>query len=407
MIRALYTCNMRTAGNILYWIAAVGTVTAFIFCGLAVVAALRFGKRRCATAKIAPGFTPPISVLKPLHGAEPGLEQSLESFFLQRYPAPYEILFCARREDDAGLQLARKVAARYPSIPVRFLACGEPKFPNPKMYSLAVMSEAAAYPHLITSDADARVAPDYLLQCIQSIAPGHTAAGKAVELGWCVYVGHVDRGGLFTHLDAVGKTVEMGSGVLVADMLSGTDFALGVTMILQPQAFLDAGGYEDLGNHWAEDFVLGNRLYASGRGVEISTHVIRLVVADQGIVRSFRDQLRWMQSTRRSRPAGHLGTGLTFAMPFGLLGFVVEAARGAWPAAVAFLGIAVLNRMLQAFTVLRVLDAEHIVFQTLLYPLRDLLGFVVWCGSYLPADTRYHGTRFRIMPDGRLLADVE
>ncbi len=398
---------MRTAGNILYWIAAVGTVTAFIFCGLAVVAALRFGKRRCATAKIAPGFTPPISVLKPLHGAEPGLEQSLESFFLQRYPAPYEILFCARREDDAGLQLARKVAARYPSIPVRFLACGEPKFPNPKMYSLAVMSEAAAYPHLITSDADARVAPDYLLQCIQSIAPGHTAAGKAVELGWCVYVGHVDRGGLFTHLDAVGKTVEMGSGVLVADMLSGTDFALGVTMILQPQAFLDAGGYEDLGNHWAEDFVLGNRLYASGRGVEISTHVIRLVVADQGIVRSFRDQLRWMQSTRRSRPAGHLGTGLTFAMPFGLLGFVVEAARGAWPAAVAFLGIAVLNRMLQAFTVLRVLDAEHIVFQTLLYPLRDLLGFVVWCGSYLPADTRYHGTRFRIMPDGRLLADVE
>ena len=394
---------MHLFGNILFWTSVVGTVTAAIFCGLAVVAALRYNKRRRATLRQPATFTPSISILKPLHGAEPGLEQSIESFFVQNYPASYEILFCARREDDAGIQLARKVAARYPHQPVRFFACGEPQFPNPKMYSLAVMSEAAQYEHLVTSDADARVAPDYLLRCIQSLAPTHTADGKPVELAWSAYVGHVDKGGLFTRLDAVGKTVEMGSGVLVADMLSGTDFALGVTMILKKQAFLDAGGYKDLGHHWAEDFVIGNRLHNQGRGVEISAHVIRLVVADQGIVRSFRDQLRWMQSTRRSRPWGHLGTGLTFAMPFGLLGFVVEAARGAWTAAIVFLAIAIANRMLQAFIMLRVLDAESIAPQTLIYPLRDLLGFLVWCCSYLPADTRYHGTQFRIMPDGTLL----
>ncbi|AFL89780.1 hypothetical protein Terro_3566 [Terriglobus roseus DSM 18391] len=394
------------AGNVLFWIAVVGTVTSMIFCGLALAAALRFYRRRLVALRTPATFAPPISILKPLHGREPGLEASIESFFQQDYPAPYEILFCARHLEDEGIQLAHEIAQRYPSQPVRYYACGEPLFPNPKMFSLGVMSETALYPHLVTSDADARVTPDYLLRCIQSLAPGHTVQGRQVELGSCLYIGHVDKGGLFTHLDAVGKTVEMGSGVLVADMLSGTDFALGVTMILQKKTFADGGGYADLGNHWAEDFVLGNRLAAAGRGVEMSTHVIKLVVADQGIVRSFRDQLRWMQSTRRSRPAGHLGTGLTFAMPFGLLGFVVEAMRSHWIAAVAFLAIAIGNRMLQAFTMLRVLGAEEIAFQTVIYPLRDLLGFVVWCSSYLPADTSYHGTKFRIMPDGTLKADA-
>jgi ceramide glucosyltransferase len=390
---------------VLLWCSVGGTVTSAIFCGLAVAAALRFHRRKRLADAAVPTFTPPISILKPLHGREPGLAENIETFFQQDYPAPYEILFCARSFEDEGLILAREIAERYPQRAVRFYASGEPLFPNPKMYSLRIMSEAASYPHLVTSDADARVRPDYLLRCIQSLTPGHTAKGRQVELSSCLYIGHVDQGGLFTHLDAVGKTVEMGSGVLVADMLSGTDFALGVTMVLERETFAAGGGYEDLGNHWAEDFVLGNRLAAQGRGVEMSTHVIKLVVADQGAVRSFRDQLRWMQSTRRSRPWGHLGTGLTFAMPFGLLGFVVEALGGHWIAACTLLAIALTNRMLQAYMMLYVLGAENIAFQTLIYPLRDLLGFVVWCSSYLPADTSYHGTRFRIMPDGRLKAD--
>jgi ceramide glucosyltransferase len=391
----------------LFWIAVVGTVTSAIFCGLAIVAALRFRRRKLQADRTPSTFTPPVSVLKPLHGDQPGLRASIDTYFRQNYPAPYEILFCARKEDDEGLQIAREVATRYPQQAVRLIACGEPQYPNPKMYSLGVMSEAAAYPHLVTSDADARVTPDFLLRCVQALAPGHTEHGRSVELAFCLYMGHVDCGSLFTHLDAVGKSVEMGSGVLVADMLSGTDFALGVTMVLPRQAFFDAGGYAELGNHWAEDFILGNRLHALGRSVEISTHVIKLVVADFGIVRSFRDQLRWMQSTRRSRPWGHLGTGLTFAMPFGLLGFAVEAARGAWAVALLFLAVAFANRMLQALVLLWVLSSEDLGFYAVIYPLRDLLGFIVWCCSYLPADTRYHASRFRIMPDGRLQADAE
>lgn len=383
-------------GDAALGIAWAGTVSSAIYCGLAVRAALRFGRRRQAALAAAPVFTPPVSLLKPLHGAEAGLERNLESFFQQTYAAPYEILFCARHTEDAGLQLARSIAARYPAVTARFLTCGEPQFPNPKMFSLAVMAEAAAYDVLVTSDADARVAPDYLLRCVQELT--HPDA----ELASCLYLGLANEPGLMLRLDALGKSVEMGSGVLVADMLSGTDFALGVTMVLRRRAFELAGGCADLGSYWAEDFVLGNRLAAQGRGVSMATHVIRLVVTADGIGHSLRNQLRWAQSTRRSRPWGHLGTGLTFAMPFGLLGFLAEGLRHQWIAAGLFLLAACGNRVVQAAVVLRALGQRQTMGDALLYPLRDLLGSLVWLASYSPASTRYHGTEFRILPDGRL-----
>ena len=48
--------------------------------------------------KARPGFTPPLTLLKPVHGAEPDLDAHLASFFEQDYPE-YEILFCARTDE--------------------------------------------------------------------------------------------------------------------------------------------------------------------------------------------------------------------------------------------------------------------------------------------------------------------
>ena len=100
-------------------------------------------------------------------------------------------------------------------------------------------------------------------------------------LASCVYLGtpHEDAR-LASRLDAVGKSVEMTSGVLVADMLEGTKFALGATMVTRRKSFQDVGGFAELGQFYADDFVLGNRLAEQGTGVLLATHVIRLVVQD-------------------------------------------------------------------------------------------------------------------------------
>jgi ceramide glucosyltransferase len=380
--------------RILYFGAVAGTVTSAIYCAMVLAGAVRFARRKRREAQAPMDYLPPVSVLKPLHGTEPDLEENLKRIFEIDYPV-FEVLFCARHPSDAGLQMAQRIAAGYPDVPVKFLTCGEPRFPNAKMWSMAALSEAAAYDTLVTSDADARVSRDYLKRCVQELADPKR------QLASCLYVGRTG-GGLAAQLDAVGKSVEMSGGIFVADMIEGgTRFALGVSMVLRRGAFQKAGGYEDLGQYYAEDFVLGNRLAEQGYGVRMANYVVRLMVLPQGLRASFRDQLRWMKSTRRSRPAGHLGTGLTYAVPFGLLGLV-------WGLLARHPGIGLLwllatcvNRWVMAAVVLWALEDEQAGKPTLIYPLRDLLGFTVWLASYMGDTMQYHGGAYSLGVGGR------
>ena len=384
--------------HILFWVAAVGSVTSSIYCGMVLVAAARFGLRRRREQRVVADFLPPLSVLKPLHGTEPGMERNLETFFEQDYP-DFELLFCARQETDEGLKLARLVGERYPHVDAKFFTCGEPmpKFHNAKVYSLAKLDSLAKHDDYITSDADVRVQPEYLQRMVQTLKDPH------VGLASCVYLGTAHEGaGLASKLDAVGKSVEMTSGVLVADMIEGTKFALGATMATRRKSFQDVGGFNELGQFYADDFVLGHRLAAQGTGVLLATHVIRLMVQDSPFWLSFRNQLRWMQSTRRSRPWGHLGSGLTFAMPFGLIGLVWGLLSGHAGLGVVWLAAMVVNRWLQAGAILIVMGDAGWWRGTLIYPLRDFLGWLLWLGSYGGANFYYRGKIYKLKEGGRV-----
>jgi ceramide glucosyltransferase len=385
---------------ILFSIAMCGTVTSTIYCLMVVVAALRFGLQKRREDRAETIFLPPVSVLKPLHGSEEGLERNIESFFRVDYPE-FELLFCARHDSDEGLQLARRVGARYPQVDAQYVTCGEPtpNFHNAKVYSLAKLNSVAKHELFITSDADVRVTKDYLRRMVQNLKD------PQMGLASCVYLGTTDQGTkarFSSQLDAVGKSVEMTSGVLVADMLEGTKFALGVSMAVRKESFQKAGGFEELGQFYADDFVLGNRLAAQGVGVRMATHVVRLMVQDSPFRLSIRNQLRWMQSTRRSRPLGHLGSGLTFAIPYGLLGLIWGLLTGqAWLGGI-WLGAMVLNRWLQAGTILRAMGDAEWIRGMLLYPLRDLLGWALWLGSYGGDRFYYRGKIYTWKAGGRV-----
>jgi ceramide glucosyltransferase len=270
------------------------------------------------------------------------------------------------------------------------------------VYSLAKMDSVAKNELYVTSDADVRVEKDYLLRMVQNLKD------PALGIASCIYLGTAqpDTGdggpGFASQLDAVGKSVEMSSGVLVADMIEGTKFALGATMALPKKSFQEVGGFDQLGQFYADDFVIGNRLAAQGKGVKMATYISRLMVQDSPSWLSFRNQLRWMQSTRRSRPWGHLGSGLTFAMPFGLLGLVWGLLSGHAGLGVVWLAAMVLNRWLQAGAILGVLGDPDILYNAMIYPLRDLLGWVLWVGSYGGENFYYRGKIYKLKDGGRV-----
>jgi ceramide glucosyltransferase len=378
--------------KVLLGLGLFGLFTSSVFTGLVIAGVLRFVRRRRRTSK--PGdFSPPVSLLKPLHGAEPNLEAHLESFFLQDYPG-YEILFCARQANDAGLETARCVAARHPQIPVQFLVAKEPIQINAKVSSLERMASAAHHSLFIISDSDVRVTPDYIRSVVAPFAEEKVGAVT------CLYRGVADKG-LWSKLEATGMSIEMTSGVLVADLMEGMQFTLGPTMAVRRQCVDEMGGFGILGPYCADDFVLGNQVATHGHTVVLSTHVIDHIILNLSFITSQKHQIRWMKSTRFSRPKGHFGTSLTFCVPFGLLAFAAALAMHHPILAAALLAYSIAARMLLAAAVGKlVVEERHLLRTMLLYPLRDFLGFCYWAASYGSSKILWRGEVYVLAPGG-------
>ena len=380
-------------------LAIFGLITSSVFAAMvlrAVPGYLREGKAARAAES---DFTPPLTLLKPVHGAEPNLDVHLASFFEQDYPR-YEILFCARTEDDAGLQTARRVAARYPQIPSRFLVTGgQPDYINAKVASMERMETVASHEILVISDSDVRVTPDYLR------AVALPFADPSVGAMTCPYRGVAAEGGLWARLEAVGMSVEMTAGVLVARSLEGMQFVLGPTMAFRREAIRKMGGFKITADYCADDFVLGNETFKLGQTVVLSHHAIDHMVINSTFAASMKHQVRWMKSTRFSRPKGHFGTALTFSMPFGLLGLAAAALAGHPVWGCALLGWAVSTRLAISIAVGRMVVRDTSWFGLLvLYPIRDLMGFGFWVASYFGSTIVWRGKLFQLLPMGKMRA---
>ena len=386
--------------HVLLALALFGLLTSSVFAGMVLWAVSGYlGERRLAMVQLkeGPGFTPPLTLLKPLHGAEPNLEAHLASFFEQDYPM-YEILFCARDANDAGLATARHVAAKYPQIPARFFSTGgQPPYINDKVASLEKMEAEAAHEILVVSDSDVRVTPDYLRSVALPFADARVGAVT------CPYRGVAAQGGLWARLEAVGMSVEMTAGVLAARSMEGMQFTLGPTMAFRRETIRRMGGFRITADYCSDDFILGNETFKLGETVALSHHAIDHMVLNARFLDSLRHQARWMKSTRFSRPKGHFGTALTFSLPFGLLALASAAALGAPWCGLALFAWSVATRWALSIAVGRLVVRDSSWFGLLaLYPLRDLMGFGFWAASYTSRRIFWRGHVYELLPGGKM-----
>ena len=380
-------------------VALAGSFTSTVYLALTLVATARH-LRRARVAQAAASATPrsslpPVTIFKPIHGMEEQLAADLESFFQQDYP-DYEVIFGVRDMENPAAKIAQEIRARYPHVPSRLIVSGPPAWPNAKVFSLDKMIAASSRSYFIISDSDVRVAPDFLRNTIPPLLD------SKVGLVTCMYRG-IPASDFWSRLEALGLSVEMSSGVMVADMMEGMRFALGPAMAVRRDAVDAIGGIAAVADYYSDDFELGSRIWANGFQVILSHHIVLNVLTSRSPLRTMGDQLRWMKSTRYSRPAGHAGTGLTYAMPFGILGAVAATALGhPWLGAGLF-ALACLNRMLQSVVVgWSVARDPRAIRACWLYPLRDFFGFVAWAISYTSRDFYWRGETYRFGKGGKI-----
>ena len=388
--------------RILLGFSILGLITSSVYLLLVVIAAWRFKHHarpaRQSILNVPASELPAVTIFKPVHGMEERLESNLESFFQQDYPH-FEIIIGARSGDDPALAVAETVRQRYPAIKSRIVISGPPEWPNAKVFTLSKMVPLSTFDYFISSDSDVRVDRDFLRNVIPPLFD------KKTGLVSCLYRGD-PASDFWSSLEALGMSVEMPSGVVVADMLEGIRFALGPAVAFRRDSLEAIGGIASTADYYSDDYVLGNKIWAAGYRVIFSHHIVHHVLTPRRFSRTVGDQLRWMKSTRFSRRWGHVGTGLTFAMPFGILGFCAAAALGDVRLALTLPAIAIANRAVQSLTVGWGLLRDRRAFAlSWLYPLRDLQGFVVWAASFLSNRFYWRGEDYCFTEDGRIVPE--
>lgn len=298
---------MMIVRNLFLGIAAIP----FIYYCLAIFSSARFFLAHRAKAKETSGFLPPVSNLKPVRGLDPNAYENFASFCRQDYPA-YEILFCVGDTGDPVLPVLQRLVHDFPQCRIRILIGSGRQAANDKVAKLARLVEEASYEHLVISDSDVRVEPDYLRRLMAPLADPKNGAVT------CFYV-PTESINTVQRLQDVGMLSDFYPGILVAKQLDGVKFALGPTISTTKTRLQGFGGYASIENRPADDLLVGRLIAEQGYEVVLLNYPISTVPDYNSLGELFHKRLRWITVMRQMRPAGHFGLIFTFGLPWALL----------------------------------------------------------------------------------------
>jgi ceramide glucosyltransferase len=323
----------------------------------------------------------PVSVLKPLCGAEPNLERNLATLCRQTHPC-YQLVFGVRDRGDPAAAVVARLARRFPGCDLQLVVDPRVHGSNLKVSNLINMAAAARHPWLVLADSDIGVGPDYLERVTAPLAdPG-------IGIVTCLYRG-VALGGFWSRLGVLFIDTWFVPSVGVASRGGGSAFGFGATIALRAEALRSIGGFEALKDRLADDFWLGELTRRQGLATVLSEVAVTTDVTEHSLALLWTRERRWMQTIRSLNPPGYAFCFVTFTLPMLALGLWLAPA--AWNWALALPGLSA--RLLLHWR------AQPGITALPLAPLRDCLLLVEWLSAFAGSTTRWRGHRLRV--DGR------
>ena len=369
-------------------LAMLGATTAYSL--LAVAATLVWRLRRPEQ----PGpQAEPVSILKPLCGAEPGLYEQLASFCTQDYPA-YEIVFGIRDPADPARAVVERLAAEFPAVPVRLVSDPRLHGSNYKVSNLINMLGEARHDLLAVSDSDAQVAPDYLARVTAPLAD------HSVGLVTSLYRA-VPTPGVWSRIGAMYINEWYMPCVRLAWMFGHRGYVSGQTMCLRRTTLEAGGGLPALANHLPEDHRLGELVHEQGLSLVISSYPVVGEHHEPSYGSMIQHELRWMRTLRVLKPLGFAWLFLTFSLPLALAGFALVH-LSARPGTASRVAVALLAAALACRLVLHLSHrrGRAWICDLWLLPVRDLLLCWVWSRAFVNTRVMWRGHEFTVDPGG-------
>lgn len=337
-----------------------------------------------------PSEFPAVTILKPLHGDEPGLERALASFLSQDYTAPVQIVFGLHAESDPAQAIVARLKADFPNRDIAVVTDPRLHGANAKVSNLINMMGAAKHDVLVLADSDITVLPDYLHAVIGAL--GRPGVGAVT----CLYAG-LGRSGFWSRLAAMGISYQFLPNAAVGIATGMAHPCFGSTIALTRATLAAVGGFETFVDLLADDYEIGRAVRATGKAIAYPPLTVIHGSTEISLTELVSHELRWARTIRVIDPAGHWGSFITHALPLGLIGATF---LGFSPASLVVLAAAIAARL---FLKARI---DHIVGSSAgplwLMPVRDVLLFGLFIASLFGTVVDWRGSRLRVGRSGAM-----
>ncbi len=364
-------------------VAMIGSV----YWGFAAVQLRRFFAKPPAALSVR---GPSLTLLKPLCGAEAGLEANLRSFCSQDYPGPIQVVLGVQDPADPAATVAKRLVEAFPSLDIDLTVDPRSHGTNRKISNVINSFSLSRGEIVVLSDSDIRVGPTYLQQITAALqAPG-------VGLVTCLYRG-LPVAGVWSRLAAAEIDHRFLPSVLVGLRLGLAKPCFGSTIALAAETLRRIGGFEAFTDQLADDYAIGAAVRRLGLKVAIPPMVIDHVCSEESFAELARRELRWARTIRLVDPLGYAGSVVTHPLPFAL---AAAALPGSGSVSLAVLALVLACGLLVPLQFARSLGGGRV--PVWLAPLRDLLSFAIFLASFLPRPVSWRGHRYKVGPDGTL-----
>ena len=346
-------------------------------------------RRNESAAASSASFFAPVSVLKPLCGAEPRLHANLETFCQQAHPA-YQLLFGVASAADPAASVVQRLARAYPERDIELVIDATVHGSNRKVSNLINLATRAKHGLIVIADSDIAVEPDYLARVTAPLAD------KGVGIVTCLYDARC-VGGFWSRIGALFIDQWFAPSVHMANACGYGRFGFGATLALTRDTLDECGGFEALRDCLADDYWLAENVRALGLRTVLSDVVVATDVTERDLASLWSRETRWLRTIRSINPIGFAFLCITFTSP--------------WLIASALLGLGFENgAQFTADTIVDLSTSLGLSARLLLHwrssgswraflrdlpliPLRDALMLLQWLAALFGSSVMWRGVR--------------
>ncbi|PZW45726.1 ceramide glucosyltransferase [Humitalea rosea] len=325
-----------------------------------------------------------ISIIRPVCGIEPYVEETLASGFALDWPG-YELIFCVQQASDPIVPIVERLIAAHPAIPARLLVGDERVNANPKLNNCLKGWAAAESGWVVLADSNVLMPPDYLQQLMAAWRKDtglvcSTPLGSRPEGFWaeveCAFLNTLQA-----RWQYVGEAVGLG-------------FAQGKSMLWR-RDMLDAwGGLRALAAEIAEDAAATKLVRAAGLHVHLVDSPFEQPIGHRRAREVWGRQIRWARLRRVTFPAFFAPEIFSGVLPPLLAGCVAAGLAGG---NVAATGLGVILLFHGAEVLLARGKGWHVSWPWVAALLvRDCIIPVMWVGAWTGAQVVWRGNRMSV-----------